>query len=100
MPITLRTRVIGIGVDNDPFTGLGYTSVQLGVESDVPAPPAAQNQYPPIVRVPIFKHVLHIFVPTNEWRNQYNMWSQYDMTVEDDGQLRLIRVNERQNHVT
>ena len=95
MPIELRVKVVGIGIDNDPFTGVGYTSVQLAVESDIPAPPLhLQSQYPPTIRPTIYKHVLHVFVPTSQWKNQYQMWSEYNLVINDDGQLRLNLINE------
>ncbi|HEX9317991.1 MAG TPA: hypothetical protein VF884_03560 [Nitrososphaeraceae archaeon] len=41
MPVNLRAKVIGIGIDNDPFTGRGYTLVQLGIELDIAPPPCS-----------------------------------------------------------
>jgi hypothetical protein len=96
MPYSVRVKVIGLGTDSDPFTGAGYTSVTLAVDSPIPRPPQQlQNVYPPVPRPVVHKHIMHVFIPTTQWRGQYTMWAEYDLVVQDDGSLRLDVANER-----
>ena len=90
MPVNIKVKVIGIGPDSDQFTGQGYTAVTLAIESPIPKPPPqAANMHPPIPRPIIHKHILHIFLPNTQWRGQYSMWQDYNLTIEDTGEMRL-----------
>lgn len=95
MPYNVRVRVIGIGADSDAFTGQNYTSVLLAIESPIPRPPPQMaNVYPPVPRPMVQKHILHIFIPTTQWREQYRMWQEYNMTIEDSGDMHLSLAHE------
>ena len=95
MVVTIRARVVGLGSDSDPYTGQGYTSVSLAIESPIPRPPAQlANQYPPVPRPTVYKHVMHIFIPNSQWRNRYSMWAEYDIIIEDTGEMRLALARE------
>jgi hypothetical protein len=92
----MRVRVVSVGADSDPFTGQSYTSVSLAIESPIPRPPPhVANQYPPVPRPVIHKHIVHLFIPTTQWRGQYQMWQEYDLIVEDTGEMRLVLAHER-----
>jgi len=90
MPVNLRVKVIGLGTDSDPFTGAMYTAVTFAIESALPRPAQPQNQFPPVPRPVGHKHIMHVFVPTIQWNTQYGMWQEFDLTIEDSGELRLI----------
>jgi hypothetical protein len=90
MAITMRVKVIGLGTDADPFTGAQYTAVTLAIDSPVPpVPPNLQNMYPPVPRPIVHKHIMHIFVPTQQWVGQYKMWEEFSLTIEDNGAMRM-----------
>jgi hypothetical protein len=91
MPVNLRARVVALGSDSDPFTGQAYTAVTLATESPIPR---ALQQLPNAPRPTVYKHVLHIFIPNDQWNSQYNMWTPYDVLIEDSGEMRLVPARE------
>lgn len=95
MPVNIRGKVVGIGSDSDPYTGQEYTMVALAIESPIQRPPPNMlSGYPPVPRPTVYKHVLHIFIPIKEWRGQYDMWTEYDIVIEDSGEMRLALAHE------
>lgn len=93
MPYTTRVKVIALAPDSDASTGAGYTFVTFALEAHTPRPPAQlQNVYPPIPRPVSYKHVMHLFFPTTHWHEQYGMWDEFDLTIEDNGEVRLVPV--------
>jgi hypothetical protein len=83
----ITAHVIGLNPDVDQITGEGYTQVSLGIESmtKLPQPMTPFSSPRPVS----WKYVLNIFIPTNQWNNQYKMWQKYHMSIKDTGELTL-----------
>lgn len=41
---------------------------------------------------PIFKHMIHVFIPKQEWHSQYNMWDEYEITIDDSGNVKMQKI--------
>lgn len=37
----------------------------------------------------VFKHSLHIYIPKDEWKSQYKMFEEYNLKIDDSGNLTL-----------
>jgi hypothetical protein len=88
----IRIRIIGFQPDTDQFTGQQYTQIIFGTESRLPSPPPQMQQqtYPPIPKAIGWKHVMHLMIPNTKWKNQYQMWQEYDMTIDENtGEMSL-----------
>ncbi|MCP8308166.1 MAG: hypothetical protein H3Z52_05065 [archaeon] len=88
MPIRIRVKIIGFQPDSDPMSGEEYTQVTMAIRSPIPKPPM-QPTYPPLPRPMSWKHVIHLFIPTKEWTGQYHMWQDYDLIIQDSGEIEL-----------
>lgn len=92
MTSKMRVKIIGFQPDSDQFSGEPYTQVLFAVESKMPAPPPhlAQMTYPPIPRAVSWKHIIHLMIPNSKWNNQYQMWQEYDLEIDENtGELKL-----------
>lgn len=88
----IRIRIVGFQPDTDQLSGQPYTQIIFAVETKLPAPPPHMQQggYPPIPRAMGWKHVMHLMIPNTKWRNQYQMWQEYDLTIDENtGELSL-----------
>jgi len=80
--------VTQVTVDFDPFGG-EYVQVFFGYRLPVPfRPPRPTTQMP--VQQPIaYKHALHLIIPKEHWKAQYNLWQEFHLIVKDDGNVEL-----------
>jgi hypothetical protein len=93
VPFKIRVVVIGFQPDHDPVTGEEYTQVNLGVKIPIPSPPR-EAIFPPPPKTMMWKHIIHLFVPTSKWVQQYSMWQEYDLEIKDNGEIELSLVKE------
>ena len=92
MPAKLRVKVIGFQHDADAFTGESYTQIVLAIETRLPnlPPQMASQVYPPIPKAIGWKHIMYLYIPNTKWNNQYQMWQEYDLEIDDNtGELSL-----------
>jgi hypothetical protein len=87
-----RIKVTEIKADV-PVVGLEYVQVSLGMEVDL-----QQNVKTGMINGKIFKHILHVFIPKSEWKDQYKMWEEFDASVDDKGNVSLKRVKAGDNN--
>lgn len=87
-------QVIGLAPDIDQATGESYTQVTLAFVSGTQSLPQAN---PPLPKIPFWKYILHIFIPSNQWRGQYTIWKYYEMVLKDTGEITLTPVKEKSN---
>ena len=40
---------------------------------------------------PVYKHTLHIYIPKEEWRNQYILGKKFNVVIDDDGKLSVLK---------
>jgi hypothetical protein len=89
MVFQIRVIVVNQTMDTDPFTGRIFYQIALGIKVPIPVekpPPGA----PQLVQS-AWKHLLHVFVPRENWVNQYTMGQEFDLTVNDEGEVTLKR---------
>lgn len=84
----MDVTVLEIKADFDPFGG-EYTQVILATKIHVPMPPPQPNQYPPQPKPISYKHLMHLFIPKDQWVDQYQMWKDYHLIVKDDGTVEV-----------
>jgi hypothetical protein len=80
--IITTVKVVGLIPDIDQLSGKEYTQINFGIETSVPSLHEQQ-------RVKGWKYMLNIFIPKEEWNNQYNMWQKFDLTIKDSGEIFL-----------
>ncbi len=86
--IEMTAQVIGLNPDYDQFTGERYTQVTFAREVPLPQPT------PPPTGVPgqsatAWKYLLHLFIPNDNWSDQFKMWQKYSLTIKDTGEMAL-----------
>ena len=97
MPYTVDAVVTTIKADFDMFGG-EYTYVEISWKLPLPSPQGlSQLTQQPIVlgaqpKNVAYKHVIHVFVPRENWVDQYKMWEKRKVTIEDDGSIRVEKV--------
>ena len=86
-------RIIGFQPDTDQFTGQQYTQIIFGIESRRPSPPPAhlqQQNYRNIPKTVAWKHVMHLMIHNTKWHNQYQMWQEYELNIDENtGEMSL-----------
>ena len=88
--IKITLQVIALNPDYDAATGELYTRADLGIQSK---PPEDESQIAPLP--PFWKYLLNIYIPKNKWNEQYKMWTRYDLTIKDTGELALTLPQEK-----
>jgi len=89
MPYEQDTVVVEIKADFDPYGG-EYTHISLGYRMPVPMPPATQR-LPPQPQPVMYKHVIHLIIPRENWVGQYTMWEQVHVVVNDNGEVKVSK---------
>jgi hypothetical protein len=94
LPYKVDTEVTTIRVDFDPWGG-EYTYVELSWKLPLPSPQALAQQ--PVVlgaqpKNVAYKHVMHVYIPKENWVDQYKMWEKRKITIEDDGAISIEKV--------
>lgn len=83
MPYREKVKVTEIKADFDPFGG-EYVQVAFGY--DLPAPKNTPFSAP---QGRFLKHAIHVIFPKEKWVNQYAMWDELWLVIQDDGTLML-----------
>ena len=84
--------VTEIKSDFDPWNR-EYTQISIGYRlPNPPAPPELKNAWPPPPVPVVYKHIVHLFIPKNEWRGQYQLWEKVRVIVNDDGSVEVLKI--------
>ena len=90
MTFSIDIVVLEMKPDFDPFGG-EYIAVSLGYRQSIPfAPPSGPISQPQPKQV-AYKHALHLFIPKDDWKDQYSMFQEFHLIVHDDGSMELKR---------
>ena len=85
-----RIHVLEIKIDA-PLKDFNFVQVSLGYSLDVNSPIGTR------VQAPIYKHMLHIYIPKEQWKSQYKLWDSYEAVINDDGSVKLEKISEGDN---
>jgi len=88
MTYSIDVVVTEVIVDFDPYGG-EYVKVAFGYKLPVPFRPPKPSQPVPTPQVVAYKHALHLFIPKDQWKAQYNLWQEFHLIVRDDGNIEL-----------
>lgn len=88
MTYSIDVVVTQVTADFDPFGG-EYVRVTFGYKLPVPFRPPKPTTQMPIQQVIAYKHVLHLIIPKEQWKAQYNLWQEFHLIVKDDGNVEL-----------
>ena len=78
-----RVHVIEIKIDA-PLPEVEFVQISLGFKLETKNPRGTGQT---------FKHSIHIYIPKHEWKSQYKMWDEYDLTVSNSGNLTLKKIS-------
>ena len=92
----IKVRIIGLEPDFDQVSGDPYTKVIFAAETRFPPPPAHLVQAGiPMPHGMAWKHILYLMIPNSKWHDQYQMWKEYELEVnESSGELNLTRTSD------
>jgi hypothetical protein len=90
LAFSIDVVVLEMKPDFDPW-GNEYIQVSLGYKQPVPFAPPQQPFLQPQPKQISYKHALHIIIPKEEWKDQYSMFQQFRLIVNDDGTQELKR---------
>jgi len=92
MTYSIDVVVTEVIIDFDKYGG-EYVKVALGYKLPSPFKPPIQHAPNIIIPQPpvevYYKHALHVLIPRDQWKEQFNMWREYHLIVKDDGSVEL-----------
>ena len=91
MTYSIDVVVTEVIIDFDKYGG-EYVKVALAYKLPSPFKPPIQRINPMIPQPPVevyYKHALHVLIPRDRWKEQFNMWREYHLIVKDDGSVEL-----------
>jgi len=92
MTYSIDVVVTEVIIDFDKYGG-EYVKVALGYKLPSPFKPPIQRAPNIIIPQPpvevYYKHALHVVIPRDQWKEQFNMWREYHLIVKDDGSVEL-----------
>lgn len=56
-----------------------------------PMPPHLKNAYPPPPIPVAYKHMVHLIIPQERWMDQYKLWEEWSITINDNGALAFVK---------
>lgn len=88
LTFSIDVVVLEMKPDFDPW-GNEYIQVSLGYKQPVPFMSPQQSFSQPQPKQISYKHALHIIIPKEEWRDQYKMFEQFHLIINDSGAQEL-----------